>query len=281
MRSSLKGLLFAGVAAVALALAGAAQADTTVNTGWNASGNVNQTGTTTGSTGYAWSTGGNAVAGSSAYHDSGVQPYGYGVTGTSLDLSGTVAGGGFIQSETDRTGSYLPLYGAAGQSVASSAFSSDGNAALVQHTSVNYAGLNDLGHYGVTQTPGGATAEASGTSIQVQYAVNTGAVGASGINVIGTGSASITQNYAGASAHGFSMGVGGGDYQLASFAAQGIGTVSTGGIATKSLSLVNTGGTIYGTSLNPASVTTTINYDTTGAAPGTSQTWNYGISGSN
>lgn len=273
--------MLAASAALAIAIASPAGAATTVNTSWNASGNVSQSGSATNSSSYAWSTGGSAVAGTSAYTNQENNPYGYAVPNTSLSLIGTVAGGGFITSETDRTGSYLPLYGGSGQYVSASASSSDGTAALVQNASVNYAGLQDLGHYGVTPTPNGNTVDASGSAIIVQYAVGTGAVGAAGIQVAGSGSASITQNYAGASAHGFSMGVGGGDYQLASFTAQGIGTVNTGGVATNSLSLVNTGGTIFGTTANPASVTTTIHYDTTGAPAGTSQTWNYGLSGTN
>lgn len=281
MRSSLKTLVLAGASVLAIALAGApAQADTTVNTGWNGGGLVTQTGSATNSSSYAWSTNGGLVAGSSSFKNLENNPYGYGVSNTSLDLNGTV-NSGYITSMTSRDGSYTPLYGGAGQSVSASAFSSDGNAALVQHASVNYAGLQDLGHYGVTQTPNGNTLEASGTSIQLNYAVNTGAVGSAGILVTGSGSASYTQNYAGASAKSFSMGVGGGDYQLGTFNAQGSGTMQTGAAATKSISIVNNGGTVFGTVLDPASVTTTVHYNTTGAPAGTVQTWNAGISGSN
>jgi hypothetical protein len=242
---------------------------------------VNQNGSATNSSSYTFSTGGNIINGASSYANQENNPYGYGVSNTSLDLNGSVGNGGFITSTTSRDGSYTPLYGGAGQSVSALAQSDNGTAALVQHTSANYAGLQDLGHYGVTQTPNGNTLEASGSAIVLNYAVNTGAVGSAGILVSGSGSASYTQNYAGASAKSFSMGVGGGDYQLGTFNAQGSGTMQTGAIATKSISIVNNGGTVFGTVLDPASVTTTVHYNTTGAPAGTVQTWNAGISGSN
>lgn len=267
---------FAVASVAALALASAAQAQTTVNTTWNGGGNVDTSVTATGSTAATFSTGGNMISGSFGFTNQGNNPYGYGVSNTTTNVNAAVGSGGFISSSVNRTGSYVPLYGLAGQSISAAASSSDGSAALVQNASVNYAGMTDIG-YGQPKTAGGNTVDASGSNVILSYGVNTGSAGNNaGILVNASGSAALNLSSSGVRYNSFGMGQGQGIFTQANFSGTGIGTVSTGGMATGSLSVANSGSTVYGTVNNPASVTTNINYATTGNQV---QSWNFALGG--
>jgi len=273
----MKKMLLAGAAVfAALAMASAASAQsTTVGANWNGNGtfgfNANGAGSSTG----AFNTQGNGAIGSVTYVNQGNNPYGYGVSNTSLNASALVSAGGFVQSTLTRDGSG-GMYGPAGQSISAFAGSSDGAAALVMHSNVNYASMNDIG-YGQSQTAGGNTLDASGTAIQLNYVVNTGqASNSAGFLLTGTGTAAVDLASSGVSANSFGMGQGQGIYTQGLFSGTGQGTVSTGAIATSSLFVANSGSTIYGTAVNPASVSTQINYATSGAQV---QSWNFAIGG--
>lgn len=274
----MKKMLLAGAAVfAALAMASAASAQsTTVGATWN--GNVSSltfTANGAGSSTGAFSTWGNGAIGSVSYVNLANDPYGYGVSNTSLNANARVTAGGLIQSTLTRDGSG-GMYGPAGQSISASAYSSDGGAALVQHANVNFASMNDIG-YGQSQTAGGNTLDASGTAIQLNYVVNTGQLNNSaGFLLTGTGTAAVDLASSGVSANSFGMGQGQGIYTQGQFSGTGQGTVSTGAMATSSLFVANSGSTVYGTLANPASVSTLINYATSGAQV---QSWNFAIGG--
>jgi hypothetical protein len=269
--------LVAPVVALAVLVVPAAEAQTTVTGAWNGGGTYTFNANTVNSTTAAVQTGGNVAVGSATYTAQGNFPYGYGVDTTKLDVNASVGSGGYIQSVANRTGSYTPLYGAAGQSITALAQSNDGDAALVQHVNVNYAAMNDIG-YGQSKTAGGNTLDASGSAILLNYALDTGtANNNAGILVNASGSAGLNLSSSGVNSGGFGLGQGQGIFTQANFSGAGIGTVSTGGVATGSLSVANNGSTIFGTVANPASISTTINYATTGAQV---QSWNFALGGS-
>lgn len=266
------------VSTIALAFgfaAGSVAAATTSTGTWNGNGvfTFNAIGTN-GSTA-TLNTIGNGLAGTATYVNVENNPYSYNVPNTTFDVGATVGAGGSITSGVVRTGSYAPMYGAAGQSIVAYAGTIDGSAALVQHVSTNYAGMQDLG-YGQARTAGGNTLQAAGTSYQLAYNVDTGSANNLGVvNVQGTGSASITQNFSGASANGFSLANGGGIYTTANIAASGIGTFQFGGTATNNLQVLGAGNSLPGTTANPAS------FVGIGTFSGANMTWtNYAITGS-
>lgn len=258
----MKKMLLAGAAIVAaLTMASAASAQSTnVGANWNGAGSFNFTANGSGSSSGAFSTfGANSAIGSVSYVNQGNNPYGYGVSNTSLNANATVGGGGFIQSSMTRDGSGA-MYGAAGQSIVSFVGTDDGTAALVQHSNVNYASMNDVG-YGQARTAGGNTLEVSGTNFQLGYNVDTGVAGNNGgLSAIGTGSAAIVQNFSGAGANGFNLGNGGGILTGANFSANGTGQLSYGAISTGSVNVLGMGQTVVGTQANPASFSATLNY---------------------
>jgi hypothetical protein len=265
-------------ASAGLLVASGASAQTTVvtNWGWNGGGQASVDAVASGSTHSNVVTNANSALGTVTFTNMQNNPYGYGVDSTTTDVDASVGNGGWIQSTFNRTGSGAP-YGAAGQSIQSYAFSNDGTAAVSNHAVVNYASLSDVG-YG-NALPSGNSVEAAGSSFQVNYAVNTGvANNSAGITATGSGSAAISQNFSGVSATNYSLAQGGGIFTKANFSAQGIGTMQYGGVATKQLTLSNTGTQIYGTAANPASFTGTLTYDTTGA--GVTQTYiDFSVSG--
>lgn len=273
----MKKMILGAVAFAALAMASAASAQsTTVSGSWNGNGSFGFNASGSNSSTSTFSTQGNGAVGAITYGNLGNNPYGYLVSNTSLNVDARVAAGGFMTSQVVRDGSYAPLYGAAGQSITASAFSSDGAAALVQHVGVNYAGMSDIG-YGQSRTAGGNTLDASGTTIELNYVVNTGAANNSaGFLVQGTGSAAVLLASSGVSANGYGMGQGQGIFSQGQFSGTGQGTFTTGGVATGSLFVANSGSTIYGTAANPASITTIGNYATTGAQI---QNWNFVLGG--
>jgi len=271
-----KMLLACAAAAAALTMASAASAQsTTVNTNWNGLGVVNVNGQANGSTGFAFGTGGNQIAGSLSFTNQGNNPYGYGVSNTTTNIDAAVGGGGYIQSAVNRIGSGAP-YGVSGQSITASGQSSDGTVGMAGQFNVNYAGMNHLG-YGQPHTDGGQTLDASGSAIQLNYGLDTGVAGNNaGFAMNGSGSAGLLVSSSGASANGFGMGQGQGIFTQGLFTAQGIGSFSTGGIATGNLTLANSNSVIYGTQANPAYVNVNGGYATTGAQV---QSWNFAMGG--
>lgn len=258
----MKKMLLAGAAVfAALAMASAASAQsTTVGANWNGAGSFNFNANGSGSSTGAFSTfGANSAIGSVSYVNQGNNPYGYGVSNTSLNASASITGFGSIQSSLTRDGSG-GMYGAAGQSILSYVGTDDGAAALVQHANVNYASMNDVG-YGQARTAGDNTLEVSGTNMQLVYAVDTGVAGNSGfVSAAGTGSASIVQNFSSASSGGFSLGNGGGITTAANFSGNGTGQLSYGAISTGSVNVLGMGQSVVGTQANPASFSATLNY---------------------
>lgn len=257
---------------------GSALAATTSTATWNGNGTFTFDATTAGNgSTAAMGTQGNNLIGTATFVNQETNSYGYGVTGTNFNVTAAVGGnGGVINSSITRDASYAPLYGAAGQVISGSVFTSDGTAGLVMNASTNFAGAQDVG-YGQPRTAGGNTIQASGTAYQINYNVDTGvANNGGGVGVAGTGSASITQNYSGASGTGFSLANGGGIFNTANIAASGTGSFSYGGVATSLIKDLGTNNNLPGTVANPASVTTT------GTFSGNNVSWNnYGITGSN
>ncbi|MFZ2187554.1 MAG: hypothetical protein WAV46_02930 [Candidatus Moraniibacteriota bacterium] len=246
--------------AAALAPATASAAPTTVTSTWNGSGTITFDAVAAGSTHANVQTGGFAVAGTASFLNNNDNPYGYGVDTTKLDVNASVTGGGGIQVVNNRIGSYVPMYGASGQSISAIAQSSDGTAALVQHSTVNYASMNDVG-YGQAHTTGGNTMDASGSAFSLGYTVNTGtANNVSGFNASGSGTGAVILASSGASANSFKMGNGQGIYTQANYTANGIGSFAYGGSATNSLTVLGANNTLPGTVGNPATVTISANY---------------------
>lgn len=257
--------------------AGSAFAATTSTAAWNGNGSFSFNATTGGNGSTAsMATMGNGVVGTSTFVNQENNPYGYGVTNTNFNVLGAVGAGGQISSSLTRDASYVPMYGGSGQSINAFVGTSDGTAGLVMNASTNYAAMQDVG-YGQPRTAGGHTIDASGTTYQINYSVDTGvANNAGGVSVSGTGSASITQQFSGASGTGFNLANGGGIFTGANIAASGTGTFSFGGVATNTLTVLGSGNSLPGTVANPASFTGT------GTFSGANATWtNYAISGHN
>ena len=271
-----KKLLGTAIALAFTVATGSAFAQTTSSATWNGGGTFTFGAVGTNASTGAMSTQGNGLVGTASYTNQENNPYTYAVPNTSFAVNGAVGAGGVINSSLTRTGSYSPMYGAAGQSITAFVGTSDGTAGLVMNASTNYAGMQDLG-YGAPRTAGGNTIQASGTAYRINYAVDTGvAHNNAGVAVQGTGSASITQQFSGASAHGFSLANGGGIYTGANIAASGTGSFSFGGVATNKLTVLGSGNSLPGTAANPASFTGT------GTFSGANATWtNYAISGNN
>lgn len=263
------------VAALALMAAAPAMAQSTsVDATWNGAGNFAFNANGQGSSTGVFNTfGASSAIGSINYTNQGNNPYGYGVSNTSMDVNASIDGGGWVQSSMTRDGSGA-MYGTGGQSISGFAESSNGAAAMVQHTGVNYARLQDRG-YGESRTAGGNTLEASGSVVAIGYSVNTGVAGNSGgINAIGSGSMSIRQNYSSVSSNGFSLANGGGIVTSAVFSANGAGQLNYGASGTGSVNVHGMGQSVVGTVDNPASFSATLTY-------GGAQTWsNWHLSGS-
>ena len=267
-KHTMQVLFTAALAALALS----ASAQTTISSTWNGSGTVTFDASTANSTHVNVMSSGYTINGAATYVNNGDNPYGYGVATTKFDVNASVAGGGYVQSAVTRTGSGA-MYGAAGQSITAYASSTDGNAALVQHTNVNYASMNDIG-YGQSRTALGNTMDASGSAYTLNYVVNTGAANNNGGFVAnGSGSGAVVLASSGVSANGFAMGTGQGIYTQANYSYNGVGTFSYGGVATNNLTVHGTGNTLPGTAANPASVNVVGSYAGAG-------TWNnFAISG--
>ena len=265
--------------AMALGLASAASfAATTSTATWNGGGTFTFDATTggNGSTAHLI-TQGNNLLGTATFVNQETNPHNYGVTNTSFNVDAAVSGnGGMIASGLQRDASWAPMYGAAGQSITSSAGTSDGTAGLVMNASTNYASMQDVG-WDQPRTAGGHTLDASGTAYQLSYNVNTGAINnAGGVIIEGTGSAAITQNFTGASGTGFNLANGGGIFTKADIAASGTGQFSFGGSATNTLTVLGANNALPGTASNPATFTGT------GTFSGANMTWtNFAISGKN
>ncbi len=272
----MKKLLLGTAIALALGVVtSSAFAATTSSSTWSGGGTFVFSATGANGSTAALNTAGGNINGSATYTNQENNPYAYGVPNTSFNVNATVGNGGMISSSLTRTGSGSG-YGAAGQSIVGQVGTSDGTGALVMNASTNYAGMQDVG-YGRPTTAGGHTIDASGTAYQINYSVNTGAANNNGgVSVSGSGSASITQQYSGASANGFNLANGGGIYTGANIAASGTGRFVFGGAATSSLTVVGSGNTLPGTVANPAS------FNGTGTFSGANVSWtNYAISGNN
>lgn len=274
---ALAGTAVAALALVCVAAPASAQVapSTTVTSTWNGGGTYTFNGTAANSSALNFSSVGNLANGSISFTNQANNPYNYGVSNSMAHVNASVGQGGVISSQINRTGSGA-MYGPAGQSINGYAFSNDGTAELAMHSNVNYASMNDIG-YGQTRTSNGNSLEAAGSAFQLNYSVDTGqAYNSAGILVSGSGNAALTLASSGVSANGFGMGQGQGIFTQGAFTGTGVGTVSTGGMATGNLFIANSGSTVYGTAANPASVATTINYATSGAQV---QSWNFAIGG--
>jgi len=247
--------------AFALGIASApASADTSANTSWNGSGTVTFNANASNGSTFALSSAGNVNGGTAQFSNDETNAYGYGVPNTNANFNAAVNSGGLIQSSFTRDGS-AGAYGAAGQSITSTAYSFDGAANAVGNLKSNYASISDVG-YGQPHTADGKTLSASGSQYTLTYNVNTGvANNASGMTISGNGSAAFASNFSSASANGYSLANGGGIFTLAAITGTGTGSFSYGGVGTGSVSVPGANLSVPGTVTNPGSLTISGTWD--------------------
>ncbi|MBC7074027.1 hypothetical protein H5T58_01410 [Candidatus Parcubacteria bacterium] len=158
--------------------------------------------------------------GSATFKDYNDNPYKYNVDTILAQVQAFVENGGVIYFRFDRTDSYTPMYGSAGQYTLTSIYTSDGTASFATQTKTNYA-------YMVTHNYGFQANNqytASGSEFGILHQI----FGATGlwavIQVTGNGSAIVTLMSDEASANHWKLGEGAGCYTNASLAATGSGT---------------------------------------------------------
>jgi hypothetical protein len=187
----------------------------TVTITWNGgglvAGNVNATGDQV----YNFAIGANITSGSFTMNNLLDNPYGYGVNSTNAEFIAMVNGGSATYTTT-RTDSYVPMYGAAGQATYSYIFASDGTASMAMWNNSNYAAGQEA-NYGHAWTPVGDTFSASAGSFQIIHTVTDSEGDYSGVNVQGSGTASLDCMSSDIGAGGMTFGKGAGCYTDASY----------------------------------------------------------------
>jgi hypothetical protein len=117
-------------------------APTEVNIDWNGAGQIGSS-INTGDSSTVWSTAGNFISGSFVAKDKNDNPYNYGVDSNEYVINASVSGGGYIEMQTDRLTSKESTYGTPGQQSYAFVGANDGDIALVNRTTTNYAAMKD------------------------------------------------------------------------------------------------------------------------------------------
>lgn len=108
---------------------------------WSGGGNIDAEFSAGDDAWIAFSTGGNMIAGNFYARDDNNNPYGYGVDNSYSKVGASVASGGFIEYQVDRTDSKESMYGPADQRSYSYIDSSDA-ASMAFSVGTNYASLS-------------------------------------------------------------------------------------------------------------------------------------------
>ena len=141
-----KNKLFVSLVAVVLALAvmNGARASTQVDTTWNGAGQYHLSFTGDDDATNTFNTGGDLISGE--YHgiNSENNPYHYGVNDVDAKVKASVTNG-FVEYTFDRTDSYTPMYGNAGQH-SYSYVGTDGTGSLAWHSHSNFASLKECNY---------------------------------------------------------------------------------------------------------------------------------------
>ncbi|MDD5621276.1 MAG: hypothetical protein PHS27_01670 [Candidatus Pacebacteria bacterium] len=143
---------------------------------------------------------GNNVTATGQCTDANNNPYGYNVDSVTAWLRGTTTNGGQISLQLNRLGSYVPMYGPAGQISLWEVFSSDGTASLAARTSMNYASMIDS-QYGFQAN---GQLQASGTTFYVLRQITNGTDWGL-VQISGNGSGTITCMNSGANGTGYTL----------------------------------------------------------------------------
>ncbi len=114
---------------------------TETNVTWDGAGAVDVT-VNSGDSNAGVSTAGAGILGSYNVVDSNNNPYGYGVDNFNAYLNANVANG-YINTGANRVESYVPMYGAGGQTSWSNVFVADGTASMAYRSTTNFASMTD------------------------------------------------------------------------------------------------------------------------------------------
>ena len=274
--------ILALVCILAIAIPGIALADapTTVIVNWGGAGTVTGTTVAGAAATYSFQTTGNSIAGNFNATDSNDNPYSYGVDSSRAYIDADVSGG-TIAYQSNRTGSYSPMYGPAGQVTSSFVgVHADGIGEMATGNGNNYAG-GGTGTYAQPHTSGGYNYQASGTDYLIQsYVGNGGTISApignnAFVQSVGTGTSKINDMSNDYGSTSLTLGKGQGCYTNANGVMTGngqfvVGATGTNGIQSALGSYTLTGA---GSNLNIVATGNTINYGsgvtTTGSGLGT------------
>lgn len=228
----------------------AISAPTTFDAEWDMSGGVNWTVVNGDDSFSTFGISGNHAFGEYHAIDYDDNPYGYNVDSTKFWLKANVENGGYIEYAVTRTDSKTSMYGPPGQYTYSYVGSSDGSAFMGQRTTTNYAEQKNC-NYG-WQSNNQYTAD--GTSFYLDHEIYASSGEGAGVNITGSGSASVTvmgdEMYPGSFNLGYKAC---GCYTNAKASGTGSGIFTLGGTADNSL-------TWYGGSAGGGTYTTTVNY---------------------
>lgn len=221
--------------------------DDVVNVNWSGSGLVGGSVTAGDDATTTFQTSGASISGSFAATDLNNNPYNYGVDNFNTNINATVVDG-IIQYQTDRTDSYAPMYGSAGQLSYSEVWVIGGSGSMATGSQTNYAGMTD-GTYG-SQLPGGHNIVANASSYYLERYVRAGDGDNAYVWAQGDGQATLGCMSSEMSAGGVRLGRGCGCYTDANFTATGTsGLFEVRGTGTNSVSLDGMGITSGGGSL--------------------------------
>jgi hypothetical protein len=240
-------LILALVCALAIAIPSAAFAadPTTIIVNWNGGGTV--TGTTTAGNDaiYNFQTSGSGISGQFNVLDQNDNSYSYGVDYTNSYINADVTNG-YIYYEGNRTDSYVPMYGGAGQTVASFVGVGTGTGEMATGSWNNYA-EGGTATYAQPHTSGGYNYEASGTNFAIVSYIGIGdanfgtgfSTTSTGNNAYlqstGTGTAKINDMSNGYWGTGLTFGSGMGCYTNANALLTGTGQFLVNAIGTNSI----------------------------------------------
>ncbi len=228
------GLLVAAIAVMSFsAMCFASPPPSVVTVTWDGGGTVGGT-VDTGATVSTFTVSAGAANGSFTATDSNDNPYGYGVDTNSAYINGTISNG-YMQFQTDRVSSYVPMYGVAGQSIFNFVGSS-GTGAMATGSSTNYAAMGN-GTYGKPHTTGGFNFEANAGSGTYQVLQTISAIEALA-QFVANGSGTVKINSMTTEAAGtanVNLGWGGGCYTNATMLATGAGDFTATAIGKNSV----------------------------------------------
>jgi hypothetical protein len=255
------------IMAIAVPCAVLADAPTTVVVNWVGGGEVTGTATAGTASVYSFQTNGNTISGNFNTTDSNNNPYSYGVDSTNAYIDADVSGG-YISYQANRTGSYAPMYGAAGQTTSSFVgVGSDGVGEMATGNANNYAG-GGTGTYAKPHTSGGYNYQASGTNYLIQSYVGVlpgniySPVGNNAwLQSIGTGTAKINDMSNDYGGNSLTFGKGQGCYTNANAIMTGLGQFAVNAFGTNGIQSALGSYTLGGVSnLNIVATGTGINY---------------------